>query len=375
MSTKLKDLKNKELLQESIRFRQGAAFSKDHQRFFEEEGDFRLPYKRDVDRIVNSKAFTRYIDKTQVVYLVLDDHLTSRSLHVQLVSNFARSLGARLSLNEDLIEAIALGHDVGHAPFGHEGENYLSALSLEYGNDHFIHNVQSCRLLFGIEPLNLALQVYDGFLCHSGGLVGRVLKPCPDKNWQDHFREIQLRVKDPKVHFYPMTLEGCLVKLCDKISYIGRDLEDAVRLNLVSKEEIPRTILGTTNRSILHVVAKDLLENSLEQEAIIISEEVFEALKILRQFNFERIYIHPKLKVESKKIKRAYRYLFETLLEDLEQQQEESEVYKKFLASKPAYYLDQTSSVQRVVDYIAGMTDRYFVKMVENYIIPKRIEI
>jgi dGTPase len=375
MSNKLLDLKKREVEAENLLYQKKAAFSKDHTRFVKENDDFRVPYKRDVDRIVNSKAFTRYIDKTQVVYLVPDDHLTSRSLHVQLVSNFARSLACRLSLNEDLVEAIALGHDVGHAPFGHEGEDYLSRLSLEYDFKHFIHNAQSCRLLFDIEPLNLGLHVYDGFLCHSGGLVSRKLKPCFNKTWDDYFVELDMRLENPGIHFYPMTLEGCLVKLCDKISYIGKDLDDAVRLGLISKEEIPVTCLGSSNRSILHAVAKDLLVESLGQDEIILSEEVFEALRKLRQFNFERIYGHPKLKVESKRIERAYRYLFEALLEDYIKYQDSSHLYREFLQHKSSNYLDKTSNVERVVDYIAGMTDRFFVRLVESFVIPKKIDI
>jgi dGTPase len=375
MSDKLLHLKKRELEAEDIWYQEKAAFSKDHKRFFKESDDFRVPYKRDVDRIVNAKAFTRYIDKTQVVYLVLDDHLTSRSLHVQLVSNFSRSLAARLSLNEDLVEAIALGHDVGHAPFGHEGEDYLSKLSLEYGSRHFIHNAQSCRLLFDIEPLNLGLAVYDGFLCHSGGLVSRKLKPCFNKTWDDHFEEIEKRLENPGLHIYPMTLEGCLVKLCDKISYIGKDIDDALRLGLIKTEDIPKTCLGFSNRSILHVVAKDLLESSIGEQEIILSEEVFDSLKTLRQFNFERIYGHPKLKVESKRIESAYRYLFEVLLEDFIKHQESSHLFKEFLQHKSEDYLDKTSNVNRVVDYIAGMTDRFFVSMVESFILPRRISL
>lgn len=352
-----------------------AATSGGHVRFSPEDEDHRLPYKRDVDRLINSKAYARYVDKTQVVYLVPNDHLTHRSLHVQLVSNFARSMADQLGLNTDLVEAIALGHDVGHAPFGHEGENYLSDLSVEHGNGLFLHNIQSCRLLFDIEPLNLGLGVYDGFLCHSGGLVSRKLKPDYNKTFTTHFDQLAQRKENPGLNMWPMTLEGCLVKLCDKISYIGRDLEDALRLKLISKNEIPKTCLGFSNKEILHAVAVDLLNESFEKEEIIISEEVFESLKILRAFNFERIYVHPKLKVESGKIKRSYRYLFETLLEDYLTKKENSLIFKEFLHNKNEAYLIKTKPVQAVVDYIAGMTDTFFVRSVEQSIIPQRINI
>src|ERR1700761_5229302 len=139
--------------QEKAMLHPKAAFSSEHQRFSGAEDDHRLPYKRDVDRIIHSKAYSRYVDKTQVVYLVKNDHITHRSLHVQLVSNFARGIAEILRLNLDLVEAISLGHDVGHAPFGHEGEGYLSALSVEYDNGPFCHPLQSCRLFTEIEPL------------------------------------------------------------------------------------------------------------------------------------------------------------------------------------------------------------------------------
>src|SRR3984893_9346331 len=172
-----------------------AALSENHSRYFGPENDHRLPYKRDVDRILHSKAYSRYVDKTQVVYLVENDHITHRSLHVQLVSSFARGIAEILRLNLDLVEAISLGHDVGHPPFGHEGEEYLSKLSLEYAGTIFAHPWQSCRLLSVIEPLNLGLAVYDGFLCHDGGIGTTRLTPHYGKTWQEHFDELEKKLK------------------------------------------------------------------------------------------------------------------------------------------------------------------------------------
>ncbi len=199
-----------------------ATFSKNHSRLNGPENDHRLAYKRDVDRIVHSKAYSRYVDKTQVVYLVENDHVTHRGLHVQLVSSFARGIAEILRLNLDLVEAIALGHDVGHPPFGHEGEGYLSELSQEYGAGVFAHPWQSCRLFSEIEPLNLGLAVYDGFLCHDGGMCGTKLQPVFGKSWQDHFKEKEQKLKNPDQNIWPGTLEGCLVKLCDTMSYVGK---------------------------------------------------------------------------------------------------------------------------------------------------------
>lgn len=352
-----------------------AAFSKKHTRLRAEEDDYRLPYKRDVDRIVHSKAYARYGDKTQVVYLVDNDHVTHRSLHVQLVSSFARGIAEILNLNLDLVEAIALGHDVGHPPFGHEGEEYLCALSQEYGNGHFAHPWQSCRLFTEIEPLNLGLDVLDGFLCHDGGMCGTELKPRFGKTWEDHKKDKQYKLKNPEANIWPGTLEGCLVKICDTMSYLGRDIEDAINLGILKREEVPHTLLGKTNAEILNTLARDLIEMSYGRDYIALSEYNYEAMGVLRAFNFKHIYTHPKLKVESKKIQRSYRILFETLLKDLELHREQSFIWKDFVLNKSKKYILETNAVQMVIDYISGMTDGYFIKVLESLTVPKRIQI
>ncbi len=352
-----------------------AALSINHHRYFGKEDDHRLPYKRDVDRIVHSKAYARYIDKTQVAYLVDNDHITHRSLHVQLVSNFARGIAEILRLNLDLVEAIALGHDVGHPPFGHEGEVYLSALSQEFDNGVFAHPWQSCRLFTDIEPLNLGLAVYDGFLCHDGGMCGTMFKPNFGKTWEIHFAERKNKLLAPDDNIWPGTLEGCLVKLCDTMSYLGRDIEDAISLGILVRGDVPKTLLGTTNRQILNVLASDMIRNSYGQDYIAISEESYDALKILRKFNFENIYTHPKLKVESSKICRGYRILFELLLEDYNQKARNSYLWKHFVYNKTATYIEQATPVQMVVDFISGMTDSYFVRTLEKLVVPKSIEL
>lgn len=353
----------------------GASLSKDHSRLNGPDDDHRMPYKRDTDRILHSKAYTRYVDKTQVVYLVDNDHVTHRSLHVQLVSSFARGIAEILRLNLDLVEAIALGHDVGHPPFGHEGEEYLSALSKEYGQGAFTHPLQSCRLFTSIEPLNLGLAVYDGFLCHDGGLNGNVLYPSARKTWDQHSHERTLKGLNPEGNIMPGTLEGCLVKLCDTMSYVGRDIEDAINLGILSRDLVPHTCLGTTNREILGALAADIIRHSYDQDYIAISEESYEALKELRQFNFKHIYIHPKLKGESAKIERAYRILFEWLVEDLEQLKEQSYIWRMYVHKRGEAYISETPPVRMVLDYLSGMTDSFFVRTLEKVIVPKKIEL
>lgn len=352
-----------------------AAFSKDHLRFNGPEEDHRLPYKRDVDRIVHSKAYSRYTDKTQVVYLVANDHVTNRGIHVQLVSNFAKGIAEILGLNVDLVEAISLGHDVGHPPFGHEGEGYLSQLSVEFVDHAFAHPWQSCRLFSEIEPLNLGFAVYDGFLCHDGGMRERTHYPFFGKTWDDHFADRKQKLLDPEGSITPATLEGCLVKLCDTVSYVGRDIEDAISLNIISRDQVPETLLGKTNRELLKVVAADIIEESFGKDYISMSQQVFDAIKTLRDFNFDNIYRYPALKVESSKIQKSYRILFLTLLDDHRSNPKNSYLWKNFLHNKPASYIKDTSIEQTVIDFIAGMTDNYFVRTLEALIVPRPINL
>jgi len=294
---------------------------------------------------------------------------------VQLVSNFARGIGEILNFNLDLVEAIALGHDVGHPPFGHEGEGYLSQLSIEYGNGAFTHPLQSCRLFTSIEPLNLGLLVYDGFLCHDGGMCGNKLVPNFGKTWEMHEKEKKAKLKNPENNIWPGSLEGCLVKICDTMSYLARDIEDAISLGILKREEIPHTCLGTTNSEMLNTFAADLIKHSYGREYIAISEEAYEALRILRQFNFSHIYQYPKLKRESVKIRRSYRLLFEFLLEDFNTQKTTSYLWLNFLYNKSESYLSASSPVQMVVDYLSGMTDCYFIQTIDNLFVPKSIQL
>jgi dGTPase len=380
MTTKTQDSKQKAFpygreYEEKKHLYTRAAFSSLHERLIQEDEGFWPPYKIDVERIIHSKAFARYTDKTQVVYLVQNDHVTHRSLHVQAVSSFARGLAQMLNLNVNLVEAISLGHDVGHPPFGHEGEGYLSKLSVEHGLGAFSHAHQSCRLLREIEPLNLGLAVYDGFLCHDGGMKQSSCKPVFDKTIEDHFDECRARTVEPEKDLSPKTLEGALVKMCDTISYLAKDIEDGIHIGFITRQDLPHTILGKSLEDILTKAAQDLLTQSFGKDEITLSDDVFDALKKLRKFNFERIYMHPSLKVESQKISASYRLLFETLLQDAEQNQENSHLHKHFLHSKNAPYVEKLSLAQKVIDYIAGMTDNYFIHTLEKLIIPQKINL
>jgi dGTPase len=201
--------------------------------------NIRPTFFHDTDKIMHSLAYTRYIDKAQVFYLFENDHITHRVLHVQFVSKIGRVIGRCLNLNEDLIEAISLGHDLGHVPYGHDGENVLNELCKDSGIGCFCHNVQSVRFLEEIEQrgkgLNLSLQVLDGILAHNGEMLSEEYRPTYGKTWEEFEAEYINCSKDENSSkkIFPMTLEGCVVRISDVIAYIGRDIEDAITLKLI----------------------------------------------------------------------------------------------------------------------------------------------
>lgn len=332
------------------------------------------PFHVDVERILRSKAYVRYADKTQVVYLFPHDHISTRALHVQLVSVLARSIGRKLGLSLDLIEAISLGHDMGHAPFGHEGEEYLSALSLEAGIGAFSHSRQSCRVASEIENLNLTFATLDGFLCHDGAMKSRLIHVADEKTWTTHEQELELRRSSPESDIFPGTKEAALVKLADTVSYLERDMEDACTIGLIKRAEIPKTVLSD-KRNLSEAVAEDIVAVHNETQKIGISQPVFDALTTIRSFNFDRIYFHDRLKTESKKIQNAYQLLFSFFLKDFHELGKKSALWRHFLHNKDQAYLEKYPPAQHVVDYIAGMTDGYFLRLFQSIFVPRTIEV
>ncbi len=334
----------------------------------------------DADRILHSLAYSRYVDKTQVFYLIKNDHITHRVLHVQLVSKIGRTVGRLLGLNEDLIEAIALGHDIGHAPFGHDGEGFLSELSKEYGLGNFLHNVQGVRFLDVIEKKgvgwNLSLQVLDGILCHNGEVHTPALHPDKDKDFTRLEQEIQKAMEDPELPLWPMTLEGCVVRMADTISYIGRDIEDAIRLGLIERNEIPaacRRRLGETNGTIVYTLVEDLIAESLNKSYTLFSPEVANALKELKEFNQEFIYSNPRAKNQTSKLRLMFELLFERYYQDLITGNEDSVIFREFLDGMSPYYRESNSPAMIVRDFIAGMTDEYFLRQCQENLVPSVI--
>lgn len=350
-----------------------ACFDKDAIYLKEIEKDMRPAYFRDVDKILHSSSYTRYLNKTQVFSFVDNDHVTKRIIHVSLVSKLARTIGRALSVNEDLIEAMALGHDLGHVPFGHLGESILNEISLRYNNTYFNHNVQSVRLLKDIENngkgLNITVQTLDGILCHNGELVLSEYKPVTkDKEIFLNEYELCYTNKEQIKKLRPMTIEGCIVRICDVIAYIGRDIEDAIKLNLIKKEDIPKNvadILGTTNSSIINSILLDVINNSIDKEYIKMSDEVFNALKELMDFNYKNIYNRVYTKEQKDTYTMMFNYLFKFYLENINDPT--NDINAVYLNDMDKTYLDNTNDGQKVIDYLAGMTDDFFMKQYNKY--------
>ena len=367
-----------------------------------EDGDIRPPFFRDVDRIVHARAFSRYIDKSQVFFELnpFNANITHRSLHVKLVSRVSRQIGRVLKLNTDLIEAIALGHDIGHPPFGHLGEEILNQISNKLGLGGFLHNAQGIRWLFHLEKrfpkkpakgLNLTLQVLDGILCHDGEVNERELKPSKinGKSWQDHFNEYEDAFNENRLKRIPMSYEGVAVRFADTIAYIGRDIEDAILLKYIKRSEIPKhckDILGDTNREIMKTLIMDLLEHSLENEIVGYSEEIFNSLKELKTFNYDKIYNRRDLssgKITSlkfiDKLTKKFNLIFNSSLQDLENQNYQAPIFTDHIEyiddiNYSTYYkpLMENNNLALIVrDYIAGMSDKYFNEIYHRFKVKK----
>ena len=339
--------------------------------------DYRQAFSLDVDRILHSQAYTRYIDKTQVFSLIKDDHITHRVLHVQLVSKIARTIGRFLRLNEDLIEAVALGHDIGHTPFGHDGERYLTEICHAHGIGHFLHNVQSVQFLDHVERQgdgwNLCLQTLDGILCHDGEIHNQKLEPFVEKTFEILDKEIQEKMYNPAAKLTPMTLEGCVVRMADTISYIGRDIEDAIRVKIIKRNDLPSATikyLGDTNGSIVFNLVTDVIQNSHGRNHVAFSPGISEALKNLKKFNLDHIYLNPKIKTQSKKIETLFEFLFQRYLDDLRKGRHDSVIFKGYLESKNDAYLQYHKPEEIVRDFIAGMTDQFFLRQAPEHMRP-----
>lgn len=343
-------------------------------RIDEIEEDIRSPFFRDADRILHSLSYTRYIDKTQVYSYNENDHISKRIIHVQLVSKIARTIGRALSLNTDLIEAISLGHDIGHTPLGHTGEKLLNEITKRELNECFSHNIQSVRELMEVENggagLNLTVQVLDGIMCHNGEVLTDKYETS-NKTVQDFLAEYKNAYKDITLanKNNSMTLEGCVVRISDIIAYIGRDLEDAIRLEKLDRNTIPKDIekiLGNNNKDIVNTIILDIIENSINKPYLKMSKKVYKALAELIKFNYENIYnksMTPE-KIEYYRIGMNKIYL--EYLKALDNNDTSNIIYKIFINYQNTEYIKNTSNKRKVIDFIAGMTDDLFYKEINK---------
>ena len=299
----------------------------------EEECDIRPVYQRDRDRILHSNSFRRLKDKTQVFLAPEGDHYRTRLTHTLEVSQNARTIAKALRLNEDLTEAIALGHDIGHTPFGHAGERALDRVCPE----GFKHNVQSVRIVEVLEKrglgLNLTKEVRDGILNH-------------------------------KTKGMPSTLEGKIVRFSDKIAYIHHDMDDAIRGKVLSEDDIPkelRNTLGNTTTKRFDCFTHDIIRNSTGKNDICMSDEISEAMTELRAFMFEHVYTNPKVKSEESKAERLVEFLYDYYLHNPDRLPDE---YMTLVNERGA-------SLERATcDYVSSMSDRYAVAMFNDIFLP-----
>lgn len=343
---------------------------------------WRPAYVRDAEKIMHIPFYNRYMDKTQVFSLYKNDDVTRRALHVQYVSRIARNIGRVLNLNLDLIEAAALGHDIGHTPFGHAGERQLSALYNERTGRYFNHNIHSARVLDTIWPLNLSLQTLDAIICHNGEMESQNYKPVPYtdfKMFQDKMESCYTN-KDGIESLIPCTLEGCVVRVSDIIAYLGKDRQDAIRLGFLPKDNpFDAELIGNTNAEIINNMIVNIIENSYGQDHLAMSPEVFDAFSKAKKDNSEQIYKNPEVdKIFKESINPMFELMYDKLREDVVKENRNSPIFRHHIN----YVVESTKSYRRlnnyldtkpddmVVDYIAGMTDDYFVDLFE-YLFPE----
>ena len=360
---------SKNFLKKEENLSEYATKSNESIRINEEEKDLRPSFFRDIDRIIHSLSYTRYSDKTQVFSYKENDHISKRMVHVQLVSKIARTIGRALNLNEDLIEAIALGHDIGHTPIGHEGEYILDEISQRELGESFAHNIQSVRHCMYVEKngqgLNLSIQVLDGIMCHNGEMLSNkyISMPKTKEEFLMEFNNSYKNLGETK-KCRPMTLEGCVVRISDIIGYIGRDIEDAIALGKINREEVPReitTILGSTNKEIVNTIILDIIKESINKPYIALSEEVYDALIKLKKFNYQYIYKKSLTDEEKEYYRQGMNILFKDYLDAIKDNNKNNIIFKLFLNNQSNKYLNDTNDKRKVIDFIAGMTDDMFM--------------
>ena len=335
----------------------------------------RPAFVRDVEKILHLPVYNRYGDKTQVFSFYKNDDITRRGLHVQIVSRIARDLGAVLGLNVDLIEAIALGHDIGHTPFGHAGERFLSELLYNNTGRYFNHNVQSVRVLDTLYLRNLSLQTLDGILCHNGEFELKEYRPAPPITFEEFDKKVENCYVDKKAieKLVPVTLEACVVRISDIIAYLGKDRQDARKAQKLDIDgKFSMSEIGTNNSEIINNLTIDILEHSYRKDYLMLSETAFNALKAAKKENYE--YIYKSEDLESKYngiIKPMFKDIYDKMLSDVVSKNTKSVIYRHHIENIDTYYkyykksvpYSETEHNQIVCDFIASMTDDYFIDL------------
>ncbi|MBQ8196889.1 MAG: HD domain-containing protein [Clostridia bacterium] len=339
---------------------------------------WRTAFIRDIDKILNCPFYNRYTDKTQVFSLYKNDDISRRALHVQLVSRTARTIGKALNLNLDLIEAISLGHDMGHTPFGHAGEKFLDELYRNHTDRRFNHNIHSVRVLDKIFPLNLSLQTLDGIACHNGEIELNEYRPAVLSNFDKFDKKIEDCYIDSEnvLKMIPSTLEGAVMRISDIIAYLGKDRQDAEKSRLLENLSFNDSGIGVINSEIVNNLMVNIIENSYNKPYIKMDKECFDALNKAKRDNYEIIYLDKAHNESNIIIKQMMEEIYNKLLCDLINGNLSSPVYKHHIEyiNKPYYKRDiayeETEKNQIVVDYIASMTDDYFIEL-HKYLFPK----
>lgn len=339
---------------------------------------WRPAFVRDVEKILHMPAYNRYAGKTQVFSFRSNDDLSRRGLHVQLVARIARDIGYALGLNCDLIEAIGLGHDLGHTPFGHAGERCLNDVFHGRTGRWFFHNVHSVRVLDKLYGRNISLQTLDGALCHNGEYEQRVFELSGLSSFGEFDRVVDECVSGGGAvigHLRPMTLEGCVVRISDIIAYVGRDRQDAIEAGLLTGDAFEDGLGGAYNTWILTHASADIIEHSYGKDRIEMSEELFAEIRRAKAENYAKIYRSSGIEGERAEVlARAFELMYERCLDDLHKRDESSFIFRHHitrieeqLAHYGRTYDWQSDPEQTVVDYIASMTDGYFAELASKF--------
>ena len=338
----------------------------------------RTAFIRDIDKIMHCPYYNRYTDKTQVFSFYKNDDITRRALHVQLVSRIARTIGKALGLNLDLIEAIALGHDIGHTPFGHAGEDFLDALYFSHAGRHFSHNIHSIRVLDGIFPYNISLQTLNGIASHDGEMEMAEYHPKPIESFEEFDRLIEDCYIDKRnvKKLVPCTLEGCVVRISDIIAYLGKDRQDAEKAKVFNSDGFDSGAIGKHNAEMIRNLTVNIVENSYGKPYIKMDDEHFSALKQAKADNYALIYKADEVKtLLFSVIQPMMNEVYGRLLDDLIRENKSSPIYGHHIDYvNKAHYTretpyEQSDPNQIVVDYIASMTDDYFIDLY-NHLFP-----